>query len=156
MRHLISVADLSTETLVQLVQNGINIIEGKWNGFRPLEEKIAGIYFRKPSTRTRSSFTVGAIHLGAVTIPYGPNDLQVVTGESFNDTGRALACYLDFLVIRTNESIQEMRDMAEQVNMAVINAMSATEHPTQVIADLITIKEGASHFGKGSISLLQI
>jgi len=141
MKHFLSITEISVNTLAQLVQNGINIIDGNWQDFQPLKRKIVGIYFRKPSTRTRTSFTAAAIHLGATPIFYGANDLQVITGESLSDTGKTLACYLNFLVMRTNQSVKEMRDMADQKDMAVINAMSKTEHPTQVIGDLITIKE---------------
>ncbi len=74
-------------------------------------------------------------------IAYGPNDLQLVTGESIQDTTRVLSNFLDFLVIRTNSSIDEMRALASQQRMSVINAISENEHPTQAIADLVTIKE---------------
>jgi ornithine carbamoyltransferase len=106
-----------------------------------LRNKIVGIYFRKPSTRTRTSFTSGALKLGAQTVQYGPNDLQLVTGESFKDTGRVLSSFLNVLVVRTNDSIEEMEALAEQSEMAIINAMSDNEHPTQSIADLVTIRQ---------------
>jgi ornithine carbamoyltransferase len=108
---------------------------------QPLKGKTAGIYFRGTSTRTRTAFTLGAIKLGAATITYGPNDLQIVTGESLQDTARVLSNFLDFLVIRTNACIDEMRVLASSNAMAVINAMSDNEHPTQTIGDLVTIKE---------------
>jgi ornithine carbamoyltransferase len=107
----------------------------------PLKGKVVGIYFKRSSTRTRSSFTVAAIKLGATPVAYGPNDLQIATGETIHDTARVLSGYLDALVIRTNESIDEMRMFATQTRMAIINAMSDTEHPTQAIADLTTIKQ---------------
>jgi ornithine carbamoyltransferase len=62
--------------------------------------------------------------LGASTIAYGPHDLQLETGESLSDTERVLANYLDILVIRTNEPWAEMRSLAAQQKMAVVNAMS--------------------------------
>ena len=102
---------------------------------------MVGIYFKRSSTRTRTSFTVGALKLGAQTIAYGPSDLQLATGETFEDTGRVLSGYLDALVIRTNEPSAEMEALADQDEMAIINAMSAEEHPTQAIADLSTLKE---------------
>jgi ornithine carbamoyltransferase len=102
---------------------------------------MVGIYFRGTSTRTRTAFTVGAVKLGAGTIAYGPNDLQMVTGETVQDTARVLSGFLDALVIRTNQSIEEMRSMAMQDRMSIVNAMSENEHPTQAIADLATLKE---------------
>jgi ornithine carbamoyltransferase len=107
----------------------------------PLAGRVVGIYFRKSSTRTRTSFTVGAMKLGASVITYGPNDLQVVTGETLADTGIVLANYLDVLVVRTNEPVQEMRELARQQLLPIVNAMSAEEHPTQVIADLAALQE---------------
>jgi ornithine carbamoyltransferase len=140
-RHLLSVADLESETLLSLVENAVEIASGRWRDRRPLAGRIVGIYFRKTSTRTRTSFTVGAMKLGAQVISYGPNDLQIVTGETIPDTARVLANYLDALVIRTNESIDEMRQLARQDRMAIVNAMSDNEHPTQSLADLATLRE---------------
>lgn len=145
VRHLLSIADVDGETLLSLVESAVAIAEGRWRDRRPLNDRVVGIYFRKTSTRTRTSFTVGAMKLGAHVLAYGPNDLQIATGETVPDTARVLANYLDALVIRTNESIDEMRQLANQDRMAVINAMSANEHPTQSIADLATLRE---HFGR--------
>jgi ornithine carbamoyltransferase len=103
--------------------------------------RTVGIYFRKISTRTRTSFMVGALKLGAHVISYGPNDPQILTGETVPDTARVLANYLDAHVIRNNESIAEMRQFAAQDRMAVINAMSENEHPTQSLADHTTLCE---------------
>jgi ornithine carbamoyltransferase len=108
---------------------------------RPLEGKVVGIYFKRSSTRTRTAFTVAAIRLGGGTIAYGPNDLQLVTGETLHDTAKVLSGFLDILVIRTNEPLSEMKALASQDKMSVVNAMSDNEHPTQAIADLVTIKE---------------
>jgi ornithine carbamoyltransferase len=141
VRHMLSLADLGATELARLVDRSIEFAGTRGEGPKPLTDKIVGIYFRKPSTRTRSSFTVGALKLGARTVAYGPKDLQLVTGETIKDTARVLSGYLDALVIRTNGSIAEMRDLADQSEMAVINAMSENEHPTQAIADLATIKE---------------
>ena len=140
MRHLLSLVEVGPENLARLVDHALAFAA------RPVPEpllagKTVGIYFKGTSTRTRSAFTVGAIKLGATPVTYGPNDLQIATGETISDTARVLSGYLDALVIRTNNSIDEMRAFASQEDMAVINAMSDTEHPTQAIADLVTIKE---------------
>jgi ornithine carbamoyltransferase len=140
-KHLLSISDLKDETVQALVENAVAIAEGRREGQRPLAGRIVGIYFRKTSTRTRTSFTVGAMKLGAQVIAYGPSDLQIVTGETVPDTANVLANYLDALVIRTNDTIEEMLQFASQDRMAVINAMSANEHPTQSLADLATLRE---------------
>jgi ornithine carbamoyltransferase len=143
--HLLSLADLGAKNLARLIDRSVKFASSHGVTQKSLAGKIVGIYFRKPSTRTRSSFTVGALKLGAQIVAYGPDDLQLVTGETIEDTARVLSGYIDALVIRTNDSIAEMIALADQNEMAVINAMSNNEHPTQAIADLSTIKE---HFGR--------
>jgi ornithine carbamoyltransferase len=144
MRHVLSIMNLESLEISSIVDRTIQIADGQTEEKKPLEGKTIGIYFRKTSTRTRTSFTLGAIKLGASVIAYGPDDLQSNTGETIQDTTRVLSGYLDALVIRTAESIDEMRELARQDKMAIINAMSDKEHPTQALSDLATIKE---HFG---------
>lgn len=139
VKHVLSIAEIGPESLSEIVDQAMTINGGYKS--RPLEGKMVGIYFRKSSTRTRTSFTVAAHRLGGKVIAYGPNDLQLVTGESVEDTARVLSGYLDMLVVRTNDSIEEMRALAAQSKMSVVNAMSENEHPTQAIADLVTIRE---------------
>lgn len=110
---------------------------------------MVGILFRQTSTRTRTrtrtAFSAAALRLGASIISYGPVDLQENTGESTSDTGRVLSRMLDALVVRSAQSDAELPAYAAQSQMAVINAMSASEHPTQALADLTTISQ---HFGR--------
>jgi ornithine carbamoyltransferase len=141
VKHVLSLAEIGPQNLSYLVTRGLAMAHDENENSRPLEGKIVGIYFRGPSTRTRTSFTVAALKLGAQTISYGANDLQISTGETIQDTTRVLSGYLDALVIRTNETIEEMNALAQQDRMSIINAMSANEHPTQAIADLITLQE---------------
>lgn len=141
VKHLLSVQELGAENLASLVDRSLMIAQGNNGNKLTLAGKIVGIYFRRSSTRTRTAFSAGAINLGANIISYGPSDLQIVTGETVQDTARVLSNFLDALVVRTNESIEEMRAMTVQNEMAIINAMSDGEHPTQSIADLVTIKE---------------
>src|SRR5262245_22739478 len=141
LNHLLSIANLDNETLASLVDRSVAFASGSCDDCKSLAGKMVGIYFRRPSTRTRTSFMVGAMKLGAQTVIFGHNDLQITTGENIEDTGRVLSGYLNALIIRTNEGIEEMMTLANQEEMAVINAMSKNEHPTQAIADLSTIKE---------------
>lgn len=141
VRHVLSLLEVGPENLGLMVDQALAYSRGEGLQRQPLAGKVAGIYFRGTSTRTRTSFTVAALKLGAGTIAYGPNDLQINTGETVADTARVLSSYLDILVVRTNDSVDEMRAFASQERMAVVNAMSDNEHPTQAIADLVTIKE---------------
>lgn len=145
VKHLVSLAALGPQDFKQLIERSLAMARNGGGG-QSLDGKYVGIYFRRASTRTRTSFTVGAQRLGAKTISYGPQDLQVSTGETFADTGRVLSGYLDALVVRTNDPGKEMEALAQQRDMAVINAMSAEEHPTQAIADLSTIYERFGRF----------
>jgi len=141
MKHVISLAEIGPRNVARLIDHSLALATGRSNCGRPLAGKIAGIYFRGSSTRTRTAFTVAALKLGAQVIAYGPHDLQLVTGETLADTSRVLSGFLDVLVVRTNGSVEEMQVLASQDRMAVVNAMSDNEHPTQAIADLTTIKE---------------
>jgi ornithine carbamoyltransferase len=142
VRHVLSIADLDARDLRHLVERSVDFGSGRAADARPLAGRIVGIYFRKTSTRTRTSFTSAAIRLGASTIAFGPADLQIATGETLEDTARTLSGYLNILVIRTNESMEEMRTWATvQDEMAIVNALTEDEHPTQAIADLGTLLE---------------
>ena len=143
-RHVLSILDLSPDEVTYLCRRAIQL---KHAGRDPqtLRGRTVGVYFRKTSTRTRTGFVVGAGRLGATVACFGPNELQTTTGESCEDTARTLAGYLDVLVMRTNESVEEMKVFAAHPSMSVVNALSQDEHPTQALTDLTTMLE---HFGR--------
>lgn len=146
-RHLLSIDDLDDTELDRIVRRGAEFADGRHDGELPLREHVVGVLFRKTSTRTRTAFSVGALRLGAQVMTYGPGDLQENTGETVADTGRVLSRMLDVLVARTSGPEGELRAYADQERMAVINAMSAGEHPTQALTDLTTLLR---HFGRVS------
>ncbi|HEU4881005.1 MAG TPA: hypothetical protein VFT45_02135 [Longimicrobium sp.] len=143
-RHLLSILDLSADEVLYLCRRALRIKHAPSDP-RTLRGRTVGVYFRKTSTRTRTGFMVGAGRLGATTVYFGPNELQTTTGETLEDTARTLAGYLDVLVMRTNESVEEMRTFAAHPAMSVVNALSSDEHPTQALTDLTTLLE---HFGR--------
>ena len=142
-RHLVSLDDLPGTALRDVVDRGAEFAAcaetGSGARSDALTGAVVGTYFRKTSTRTRTAFTAGAVRLGAAVIPYGPGDLQLNTGETTEDTGRVLSGMLDVLVARTAGAQDELRAWAAQRRMAVVNAMSAEEHPTQALADMTTL-----------------
>lgn len=140
-RHLISIRDLADDDLRHLVERGAWFASSASQGCQPLRGRVVGSYFRVTSTRTRTAFASAALRLGAGHIAYGPNDLQLNTGESAEDTAEVFSRMLDALVARTAADPAEMRALARQRSMAVINAMSAEEHPTQALADLTTLRQ---------------
>jgi ornithine carbamoyltransferase len=138
-RHLLSLADLSDEDIESLVRRSCAYAQRAVPHSSPLAGRIVGTYFRTSSTRTRTSFSVAAMRLGAQVVAYGPRDLQENTGEIPADTGRVLDQMLDGLVARTSGSPEELRAIASGRTMSVINAMTEDEHPTQAITDLSTM-----------------
>lgn len=143
-KHVISLKDLSKKETLEIINRGIEYANHAVELGYQLRHKVIGIYFTKTSTRTRTSFTTAGLRLGAQVIAYGPNDLQINTGESIEDTMEVLSRMLDGLVVRTAGDPKVLRAFANQERMAIVNAMTADEHPTQALADLTTMKK---HFG---------
>ena len=140
MRHLISLTSLDDGEFADLVGRGLSFAAAGPTGLE-LKGRIVGTLFAISSTRTRTSFASAALRLGASVIPFGPGDLQLATGESLEDTGRILSSMIDALVLRMQAANSTLSILANQTLMACINAMSFDEHPTQAIADLITIHQ---------------
>ena len=105
-----------------------------------LPGRTIGLIFEKPSTRTRVSFGVGIAQLGGTGLTFSDGDLHVGRTESIRDTAAVLSRYLDALVIRTFAQA-DVEDFAEHASIPVINALTDTSHPCQVLADLMTIRE---------------
>lgn len=106
----------------------------------PLKGKQLGMYFAKPSTRTRLSFEVGIRQLGGDALFLSAQDLQLRRGESIADTARVMSRFLDGIMIRTF-SHQDVVELAEWATIPVINGLTDEEHPCQVMADLMTALE---------------
>jgi ornithine carbamoyltransferase len=142
LRGLISIQDLHPVDLQNLVNEGCELATNGTDYEGLLRGKVIGLYFRQPSTRTRTSFFLAVHRMGGTTIQYGPGDLQLENNESIGDTAMIFDQCLDALVIRTNGPESELHGFIEESrNLAVINALSEEEHPTQAIADLITVQQ---------------
>jgi ornithine carbamoyltransferase len=107
---------------------------------RLLPGRAIGLIFEKPSTRTRVSFAVGIAQLGGTGLNFVPGELHVGRTETVRDTAGVLSRYLDALVIRTFAQ-SDVEDYAENMSIPVINALTDSAHPCQVLADLMTIRE---------------
>jgi len=99
-----------------------------------------GMIFEKPSTRTRISFEVGIVELGAHAVVLSAGELQLGRGETIEDTARVLSGYLHAIVVRTFAQ-SRLSTLAAAGSIPVVNALSDFEHPCQVLADLQTIRE---------------
>ncbi len=113
--------------------------------YEPLKNRTLGMIFEKPSTRTRISFEVGMTQLGGHAIYLSPKDMQMGRGETVADTARVLSRYVDAIVYRAF-SHDIMLELAKNAAVPVINALDDVEHPTQILADLLTIKEHKGGF----------
>ncbi|MEH1923417.1 ornithine carbamoyltransferase [Nostoc sp.] len=141
-RDLLSLVDISPMELQELLELATQL---KSQQLRLQSNKVLGLLFSKASTRTRVSFTVAMYQLGGQVIDLNPNVTQVSRGEPLQDTARVLDRYLDILAIRTFAQ-QDLETFAEYAKIPVINALTDAEHPCQVLADLLTIKEGFGTF----------
>src|SRR5215208_2878325 len=151
------VTDLDRSELLELIERAAEWkLLGK-GGPRPLERMTIGLVFEKASTRTRVSFEVAAYQLGGNAMLLAPRDTQLGRGEPIRDTARVLARYLDALVIRTFEH-QKVEEMARFADVPVVNALTDSSHPCQVLADLLTITErfGADALAKGGLQVAWI
>ena len=110
-----------------------------------LKNKVLGLIFDKSSTRTRVSFQVAMSRLGGTTIDLNPSTSQIGRGEPIKDTARVLSRYCDVLAIRTFNH-EDLEEYARWSTKSVINALTDLEHPCQVLADFLTIKEEFSDF----------
>ena len=106
----------------------------------PLKGKILAMIFEKPSTRTRLSFEVAMKKLGGDVITLSASDSQISRGETIADTARVLSRYVDAVMIRTN-SAAKLEELAANATVPVINGLTDTSHPCQIMADVMTLEE---------------
>lgn len=148
MQHLLALKNYSKQQITQILDLASEIKSNKDAFSQSLKGKTLGMIFEKASTRTRVSFEVGMIQLGGSAVFLSSNDTQLGRGESVKDTARVLSRMLDIIMIRTyaQEGIEEF---ARFSRVPVINALTDSFHPTQVLADLLTMRElgkGDGHF----------
>lgn len=145
-KDFLTLKDFTGQEILDMVNLGIDL-KAKLKAGIPtpiLAGKSLGMIFQKSSTRTRVSFEVGMYQLGGQALFLSSNDLQIGRGEPIQDTARVLSRYLDAILIRTY-SHQEVEQLAQYADVPVINGLTDDFHPTQVIADLITIQEHKGH-----------
>lgn len=139
-RDLLSLLDLTSGELTQLIKRAIDLKSGKDANSCPLIGKNIGLLFEKPSTRTRVSFEAGIYQLGGNTIYMNPSEIQLGRGETMSDTAKTLSRYLNGIVIRTFAHLT-LEYFSSNSTIPVINGLSDKHHPCQILADLMTIFE---------------
>ncbi len=140
MRDFLSVADLGVDGLRTLVDVAGQVKSNPERYSDRMAGRAVGLFFMKPSTRTRVSSELAAVQMGAHPVVLGQHEVGLGTRESVKDVARVLDRYLDVLAFRVF-SHGDLIDLAEHANAAVINLLSDAEHPCQAVADLLTIEE---------------
>ena len=102
--------------------------------------KHIALIFEKQSTRTRSAFTVAATKLGANVEYLNKNDIQLGSKESVEDTAKVLGAMFDGIAYRGDHQ-KTVESLGEHANIPIWNALTNEWHPTQMLADFLTIKE---------------
>ncbi len=153
MKNFVSLKHLSKKDLQGLVKLSLKIKKNP-SGYRgALKGKYVGLLFQKPSLRTKTSFYLGALQMGAGVIYYSPDEVKLGEREEPYDVASTLARYLDAVVLRTfSHSIIEQFSRVK--GMAVINALSDLLHPSQVLGDLLTLYELGRNIRKIKVSYI--
>lgn len=151
-RSFISIHDFTADEINYILEIGkqLKTMQKRGVSHRYLAGKTLGMIFQKSSTRTRVAFEVGMYQLGGHALFLNPRDIQLGRGETIKDTARVLGRMLDGIMIRTFDH-EEVVELAEWSGIPVINGLTDLLHPTQVIGDLMTIKEN-----KGRIKGLKL
>ena len=141
--HLLTDDDLSPEQAVALIDFAAQL-KAQHRAGEPqhhlLRGKTLAMIFQKPSTRTRVAFEAGMTQLGGHALYLSTNDLQLGRGETIADTARVLSRYVDAIMARVFRHI-DVVELATHATVPVINGLSDLAHPTQGLADMLTIKE---------------
>jgi len=148
MKHLISVLDAKDE-IYEILNLASELKEKQKKGIAHelLKNKSLGMIFEKSSTRTRVSFEVGMTQLGGHALHLSPKELQMGRGETISDTAKVLSRFVDGIMYRAFDH-KMMLELANNATVPVINGLDNVEHPCQIIADLLTIKEKKKDFNK--------
>ena len=138
-RHFLADDDLSPAEQAEVLDLAAELKLDRL-GSRALEGRSVAVVFEKPSTRTRLSFEVGIVQLGAHPLIIDAASSQLGRGETIEDTARVLSRYVDAIVIRTFGQ-DRIEALAAASDVPVVNALTDSFHPCQVLADLQTIRE---------------
>ncbi|MFH1544779.1 MAG: ornithine carbamoyltransferase [archaeon] len=140
MKHFLSLKELKPKEMEFLIEKGIEIKKNPEKYFDALKDKTLLMIFEKPSLRTRVSFEVGMTQLGGHAIYYDVATSPLGKKESISDTAKTASRYVDIIMARMYKQA-DIRGLAENSSVPVIDALSDIAHPCQITADLQTIKE---------------
>ncbi len=158
MKHFLNIKDISKSDLKKIISDAkkrkikrknLNTLEVDKDN--PLRGKLLIQMFEKSSTRTRLSFYLAIRQLGGGTLTLRSDELHLAKGESLPDTAKILSTYGNAFMLRT-DSDQKLSEFKKYMTIPIINGLSPSSHPTQVLSDVFTIEE----IMKKSISKLNI
>ena len=141
-KDLLTLDELSDGEIKKIIDLGIKLKKEKHRGKEKplLKNKTIAMIFEKPSTRTRISFDAGIYQLGGHAIYLSSNELQLSRGESLQDTAKTMSRYVDLIMARVYDH-KTLEILSKNSSIPVINGLSNSFHPCQILADLMTIKE---------------
>jgi len=147
-KDFLSILDLSVEEAHELIDFSLKVKKGRVNE-KTLDAKVLALIFEKPSLRTRVTFERAIYDLGGKPIYLSNNDIRLGQRESVKDVSRNLEKWVDGIVARVFAH-STLIEMAENVRIPVVNALSDLEHPCQIVGDYLTIFEKS---GKTKVNL---
>jgi ornithine carbamoyltransferase len=141
-KDILTLLDLDKSDFERLINRAIELKRDRQKGIvdRPLVGKTLGLLFDKASTRTRLSLEAAIIQLGGTSIYIGSQTTQLSRSEPIRDTARVMSRYIDALAVRTYAQ-ERVEEFAKWSTIPVLNALTDSYHPLQVLSDLMTVVE---------------
>ena len=140
MKDLLRTEDLSREDVELLLATASDFAAKPLRANTALTNKTVAIYMTKPSTRTRLASETAVAHLGGTPIFIRGDELQLGRGETIADTARIISGFCDAMIIRTFAQ-SDVDELGANSTIPIINGLTDTDHPTQLLADWVTIRE---------------
>ena len=147
MKNFLDISQVPKKSLESIIKEAryvknkrAELAKGALDDSAWLGDRVVGLIFEKPSTRTRVSFDVGIRQMGGKSMILSFNELHLGKGENISDTARVLSLYLDMVLIRTSDQ-SKLLEFANCASIPVINGLTNQSHPCQVMADIMTFEE---------------
>ena len=144
LKDLLRTSDLSKADIEKLLTTARKFAEKPLRAKKTLAKQTVAIYMTKSSTRTRIASETAVAHLGGSPIFLRSDDLQIGRGETISDTAKIISGVCSALIVRTFAQ-SDVEELGKYASIPVINALTDDDHPTQLLADWVTIRE---KFGK--------